>query len=266
MLVSIIIPAYKQENTIVRDLESIYSVMKNTRWDFELIVVVDGEFDATFKNASKVKHNNVRVVGYSTNRGKGYALRYGIARSTGDYIVFMDAGMDINPNGISLILEHMQWYNADVIVGSKRHIASRVHNYPIVRKMYTWGYHLLVKLLFRLPLKDTQAGLKVYRRAVLEKVLPRLVVKKFAIDVEVLAVAYRLGFVRMYDAPIEVSLGFSDTSFNPLFVFDKNIQAMVWDTVAIFYRMYFLKYYDDGNKRKWIYDRELSMRINTGES
>ena len=116
-IVSVIIPAYKQEKTILRDIRNIDDVMSQTRFKYEIIVVVDGYFlDKTFENASKIRRKSVKVLGYKNNRGKGYAIRYGMARSKGDYIAFIDSGMDIDPNGISLILEHLEWYNADIMV------------------------------------------------------------------------------------------------------------------------------------------------------
>lgn len=263
-LVSIIIPAYKQEKTIKKDVLRIYDTMSKTRWMFEIIVVVDGFVDKTLIEAKKVKKDNILVVGYENNRGKGYAVRYGMARAKGGIIAFIDSGMDINPNGISMILEHMEWYNADVIVGSKRHEASKI-NYPQIRRFYSWGYHTLIRFLFGLRLKDTQTGLKVFRREVLEKVLPRLMVKKFAFDVEILAVARKLGFKRIYEAPVDVNWDSSRTSFNAFLFLDGNIRRMLVDTFAIFYRMYILDFYDDKSKRKWIYDEELDMRIITGE-
>ena len=182
MFVSVIVPAYKQEETIRKDIENIHKVMSDTRYGFEIIVVIDGFLDRTLEQAEKVKKDNVKVVGYKTNKGKGYAVRYGMARAKGDYIAFIDSGMEIDPNGISMILEHMVWYGADIIVGSKRHPASKV-NYPLIRRVYSWGYFLLVRLLFRLRVTDTQVGLKVFRREVLETVLPRLVIKQYAFDI-----------------------------------------------------------------------------------
>jgi glycosyltransferase involved in cell wall biosynthesis len=265
MLVSIIVPAYKQEKTIYEDIKRIYNVMRMTRWDFEIIVVVDGYSDKTFDEAKKIELSEVTVVGYPTNHGKGYAIRYGMARAVGDYIAFIDSGMDIDPNGISMILEHMQWYNADIIVGSKRHPASKV-NYPYWRKIYSWGYHTLVKILFGLSVKDTQTGLKVFRREVLEKVLPRLTVKKFALDIELLSVARHLGFKRIYEAPVSIDMNFNTPSnFGKLLILEPKIRRMLYDTIAVFYRMYFLRYYDDNSNRKWLYDKELQMRVNTGE-
>jgi glycosyltransferase involved in cell wall biosynthesis len=263
-LVSVIIPAYKQEKTIQKDLKNIYDVMSETRWEFEIIVVVDGMLDKTFENAKKVDKKNIKVVGYETNRGKGYAVRYGMCKAKGDYIAFIDSGMEIQPNGISMLLEHMEWYNADIMMGSKRHPASKV-DYPFFRRVYSFGYHAIVKILFRIPVKDTQVGLKVFKRNVLEAVLPRLVIKQYAFDIELLAVAYRLGFKRIYEAPVYITIDFgSGTNFGNFFPFSYYIRRMLADTIGVFYRMYILHYYDDRSRQKWTYDKELDMKINTG--
>lgn len=264
MKVSIIIPIYKQEKTIKVDLESICDTMSKTRWDYEVIGVVDGSPDKSYTEAKKLKLPNLEVYKYDVNKGKGYAVRYGMARATGDYISFIDSGMDIDPNGISMLLEHMEWYNADIIVASKKHPASQV-NYPIMRKIYSFVYYVLVKILFGLNLKDTQTGLKIYKRQVLEKVLPRLLVKHFAFDIEILAVAKSLGFRRIFEGPVKLKLGFFNTTFSPFMIFDKSIRLMIIDTLAIFYRLRILHYYDDQSKRKWVFDKELEMRVNTGE-
>lgn len=266
MLVTIIIPAYRQQNTIQKDVRRIHRAMSKTRWLFEIIVVDDGSPDRTFMRAKKVVLPNYRVIGYKTNRGKGYAVKYGMARARGDIVAFIDSGLEIDPNNISLILEHLEWYKADIMVGSKRHPASKV-NYSRMRRIYSWGYYLIVRILFGFKVTDTQAGLKVFRRNVLEKVLPRLLVKAFAFDIELLAVAYRLGFRKIYDAPVRMSLRFSKNSkikrWPPLFL-EPNVRKMLQDTLAVFYRLKILKYYDDNNRRRWRYDKELDMKINTG--
>ena len=263
-IVSVIIPAYKQEKTIVEDIQRVFKTMSQTRWAFEIIVVVDGFVDKTFENAKELESFEIKIVGYKKNMGKGYAVRYGMARSLGDYIVFIDSGMDIDPNGISMVLEHMQWYEADIIVASKRHPASKVY-YPPIRKFYSWGYSKFVKLLFGLKITDTQSGLKVFRREVLEKVLPRLLVKKFAFDIEILAVSRYLGFDKIYEAPIKINWQNENTNFTPFLLFDKNIRRMIIDTLAVFYRLRILNYYSDKSERLWIYDKNLDMRVNTGE-
>ena len=259
-VLSVIVPAYKQEKTIKKDLENIDADLRVglKEYDYEIICVVDGKVDKTFEQAQKANSKKIKVVSYEENKGKGYAVRFGMARARGDLISFLDAGMDISPNGIMMLMAHMEWYNADVIVGSKRHPVSRV-NYPLRRRIYSIGYHLGVKLLFGLPLTDTQSGIKIFKRKVVEKVLPRLLVKKYAMDIEMLSVAKYLGFGRIYEAPIEVR--FDRRTSRILW---HTIFHMIWDTVIVFYRLRILRYYDTQNRRLWRTEPELRFRINVG--
>lgn len=261
-LLSVIVPAYKQEATIRKDLKNVQMVLKEglRDYDFEIICVVDGILDRTLYEARKIKSKKVRVFGYEANKGKGYAVRYGMARAKGELISFLDAGMDISPKGIMMLLAHMEWYDADIIVGSKRHPVSRV-NYPFLRHVLSIGYHLGVRFVFNLPLTDTQSGIKVFRRRVLERVLPRLLVKRYAMDIEILAVARRAGFKRVFEAPIEVKFDKNNSGIKWSTIFH-----MLWDTAAVFYRLHLLRYYDDHKKRQWVFDPDLNFRVNVVNS
>ncbi|MFC1646664.1 glycosyltransferase [Patescibacteria group bacterium] len=259
--ISLIIPAYNQEKGIYKDLQNILKVLKKLQFEYEIIVVVDGFSDNTFSEAKKIRDPKVKVVGYKTNRGKGYAVRYGMVRSTGDVIAFKDAGDDLKSDSLPLMLAQFEFEDADILIGSKRHPNSQV-KYPFYRKVLSWGYQLLIRVMFGLKVKDTQVGLKIYKKKVLEDVMPRLLVKKFAFDIEMLAVARRLGYSKIYEAPVELDFtGVSSiTSSNFWLVIFRTLQ----DTLAVFYRLKILKYYDDDNKRKWKFDPELNFRINIG--
>ncbi|MDD4026881.1 MAG: glycosyltransferase family 2 protein [Candidatus Shapirobacteria bacterium] len=259
---SVIIPVYKQEKTIKKDLKLIDKTLQQIRYNYEIIAIVDGTtIDNSLKEIKKLKLKNLKVFGYKNNHGKGYAIRYGMAKTKGDYIAFIDSGMEIDPNGISLILEHMEWYDADIIVASKRHPASKV-NYPVDRKIISLGAFLIARFLLGINVHDTQAGLKIFKREVLIKVLPRLLVKNYAFDLEILSVANRLGFTRIYESPIKLNYAFDSLTHATGL---KTIYSCFIDAMAVFYRLRILNYYDDKNKRKWIYNPELEMRINTGK-
>ena len=247
-LLSVIIPAYKQEKTIKKDLENVNATLAQglKDIDYEIICVVDGALDNTESQAKKVGSAKVKVYSYPENAGKGYAVRFGMSKAKGDLISFLDAGMDISPNGIMMLMAHMQWYNADIIVGSKRHPVSQV-TYPFFRRIYSTGYHMIVKLLFGLWLNDTQSGIKIFKREVVEKILPRLLVKRYAMDIEILAVANYLGFKRIYEGPIEVHFDKASSHIKWPTIF-----KMLWDTLAVFYRLKILHYYDDSNKENWL--------------
>jgi len=242
---SLIIPCYKQEKIIIANLKQLLGALDKTRYTYEIIVVIDGKVDHTFEKIKKAKLHNITAYEYEENRGKSYAIRFGMSRAKGENIMFMDSGMEIDPDGISMLLEHMKWYEADILVGSKRHPASIV-NYTLQRKILSYGYYYFVKLLFGVKVKDTQAGIKVFRSEVIKKVLPRLVEKRFAGDLEMLVVARHLGYDRIFEAPIKLDYEFADISSASTW---KSIWFIFIDTLAIFYRKNIIDYYRIPRKR-----------------
>lgn len=238
---SIIVPAYKQEKTIVKDIKLLEKSLSSLHYNYEIIVVVDGFIDKTFQNAKKTKSKNVTILGYEKNKGKGSAIKLGVKEAKGDIIGFIDAGMDLDPSEISIMLDILAWNNADIVVGSKLHPDSKV-NYPAARKLLSWGYRSLTHLLFGFKVKDTQVGLKLFKGKVAKDVFSKIIVKKFAFDVEVLAVSYKLGYTKIYEAPVK--LNFRGVSSVTSKSFWNVIFWMLWDTAAVFYRLKFLRYYD----------------------
>lgn len=261
-LISLIIPAYKQGKTIEKDLHRVKAVMDSLKRPYEIIVVVDGQLDDTFAQARKVKSSKITIIGYPHNKGKGYTVRYGMAHSKGNLVAFLDAGMDLDPNGLKDLLVIMEKKQADIVIGSKVHSKSNII-YPWKRKVLSLGYRLFVKTFFGLSVGDTQVGMKLFRRKVLEVVLPRLLVKRYAFDIEMLAVANYLGYRKIYEGP--VTLKFTNWSSITSTNFLQAIFHMMWDTAAVFYRLRLLHYYDSKNKRKWRYDPELGFAVNITE-
>lgn len=230
-LLSVVIPAYKQESTIVRDIKNIEKVLRALGYPFEIIVVADGMGDKTYKNAIRLKSKNIHVFGYKDNQGKGFAVKYGMEKAKGDVVGFIDAGMDIHPSGLRMLLNHMEWYDADIIVGSKMHPVSQV-KYPLYRKVLSWGYRLLTATLFGFKVRDTQVGLKFFKRKVLRDILPKMRIKSYAFDIEILALAYASGYRRIFEAPIEINFKTSSIASGNLW---KTVFMMLWDTLKVFY-------------------------------
>jgi len=247
-LLSLVLPAYKQEKTIAEDINNLSKVLSTLNVEYELIVVVDGFLDKTYEIAKSLEQRTknkeqrfgaLQVLGYEENEGKGFAIKHGVEKAKGDIIGYIDAGMDLDPAEIRFMLDIFDWNNADIVIGSKLHPDSKV-NYPTFRKILSFGYRMLVKTLFRFDVKDTQVGLKIYRRRVAKEVFPRIIVKRFAFDVEVLAVARLYGYTKIFEAPVKLRFRpGSITSVN----FLKTIALMLVDTLAVFYRMHFLNFY-----------------------
>lgn len=254
-LLSIVVPAYKQEKTIVRDIKRITTTLDTLGLKYEILVVIDGLIDNTYKKALTLKSKKVKVIGYKKNHGKGHAIRYGMLYANGDVIGFIDAGMDIHPTGMNMLLNHMIWYNADIIIGSKLHPASKV-DYPFYRTVLSWGYRSLTQLLFGFKVRDTQVGLKFFKRKVVRKVLPKLCVKRYAFDIEILAVAHAYGYKRIYEAPVEINFKHNGITTRGL---PTIIYHMIWDTIAVYYRLRILRYYASKEKTKKSLSKSLSL-------
>lgn len=237
---SLIIPVYRQEKTILKDISQIKSALDSIRYEHEIIAVFDGRVDGSYTKVKQANIPKLKTLCYMKNQGKAHAIQLGMKKAVGDYVMFIDSGMEIDPNGISILLEHMEWNNADIVVGSKRHPDSQVVYSP-ARKFLSEGYYLIVKFLFNIKVRDTQAGIKIFKKHVLAKILPRLVEKKFAGDLEMLVVADTLGFKRIFEAPVKL-----DYSLGPLTTAATldSIWNILIDTLAIWYRKNLLRYYN----------------------
>lgn len=246
-LISLVVPAYNQEKRIKKNIRNLLRVLETIGIPYELIVVVDGKTDKTFERARQVKSPNLKVLVYKENRGKGFAVKYGMLKGKGDIIGFIDAGMDIDAAGIAILLDSMLWRKAEIMVGSKLHPDSKV-KYPKSRKILSWGFRALCRILFGFKVRDTQVGLKLFRKNVVKRVFPKLLVKTFAFDVEVLAIANALGYDKIYEGPIK--LRFNKSSSITSTSFWNIISLMLWDTIAIFYRLRILNYYRKKQSRR----------------
>jgi glycosyltransferase involved in cell wall biosynthesis len=256
-MLSILMPAYNEAQSIAENVCETVETMRGLGIDFEIVVVDDGSLDGTHTaaiDALRAWPECVRIVRCRRNKGKGNALICGTAYSKGEYVAFLDADMDLHPEQLENFFAIMNSAGADVVIGSKFHPQSKVE-YPRLRRIYSFFYFMLVRSLFGLPVRDTQTGIKLFKREVLEKVLPRVLVKRFAFDLELLANVHHFGY-RIVEAPVVVN-------FNR--VCSRLRLAAVWnvfvDTLAIFYRMRILRYYDQPKRFSAKIDRAGSHEI-----
>ena len=158
-------------------------------------------------------------------------MRAGLARGRGRYLGFIDGDGDVPPDLLADFVAVVELDHPDVVLGSKRHPASQVV-YPPARRLYSWGYQQLVRVLFRLRVRDTQAGIKLVRRDVLVDVLPVMVEQGYAFDLEMLVIASRLGYRHFVEAPVRIGRRFSST------VSWRVVGEMLRDTFRIWWRLY----------------------------
>lgn len=206
--VAILMPVYQLESTIAANVERVATVVAD--WpDVEVVVIDDGCSDNTRIEADRAAagHDFVTVIGYPVNRGKGGALKEGFAHSRGGTVVFLDSDLDLPPEQLPHFLDEFHRLGVDVLVGAKRS-AMTPGRYPALRRILSLSFVAVNRLLFRLPIRETQTGLKVFRRSSLEGTLPNLTTLRYAFDLELL-VRIRKAGGSMAESPVTLAKGSS---------------------------------------------------------
>lgn len=230
---SFVVPAYNEEDFIEDTLGSIDAIIIDKNLSYEILVVDDGSADKTLAKARKYagRNGHVKVVSYSKNIGKGHAIKTGFMQSAGNIVFFTDSDMEIDLRKISDYIEALK--NSDIVIASKSHSCSQVE-VPLSRKILSECFNALVRLLTGVPLKDTQSGLKAMKKSAFVDIFPRLAVKRYAFDVELLAVANLYG-LKVVEMPVNIKL---DAKFKP-----KEMLNMFMDLLGIAYRLRIIHWY-----------------------
>lgn len=191
---SIVIPAHNEERRI---LDCLRKVSGKFAWA-EIIVSEDGSSDRTveivesFRKKSSRTGKNVRLLKNSKKLGKGGGLIRGLLAAHGKKIVFMDADCSVEPSEIPNLLKALD--HADVAIGSRALPGARILvQPPISRRITGRVFNKLVNLMFGLRCSDTQCGFKALTKNAVRKIMPCLVSRGFEVDVEILALAKKMG-------------------------------------------------------------------------
>lgn len=193
---SIVVPAFNEGARIGRALESIRSYVGAKSFAIELIVVDDGSRDETpgLLAACARDFPALRVLRNERNRGKGYTVRRGVLTAQGTFVAFADADLSAPIEEVDQLLRALESAGADAAVGSralKRELIG-VHQ-PWFREFGGRLFNLLVRLITGLKVRDTQCGLKLFRRAVTRRAFEQQRVEGFGFDPELLFLIERLG-------------------------------------------------------------------------
>lgn len=237
---TVFMPCHNEVDRVERTLAAtVATLQRECDREFEIILVDDGSVDGTERVAESVAASlsGIRVLRFPRNGGKGSALRKAFAHASGGIVCFLDGDGDVSPSNLMPLVRALEADHCQVVVGSKRHPKSDV-DYPLERRFLSTGYQLLVQFLFHINIRDTQAGIKVFKREVLESVLPLGLVKRYAFDAELLVLAHRMGY-RIAEMPIELRYRRKEVDG----VNVRAIGQMLLDTLGVFYRLHITKYY-----------------------
>ena len=230
---SVVLPAYNEGARLFGNALEVNRAIGEFAADYEVILVNDGSSDNTFHEAMRARQldpKHIKVISYSNNRGKGGAIKIGVQKAKGELIAFLDSDLDLSPLHLRGFVCELLKNDADIVIGSKLHKESKV-DYPAIRRITSYGYYIMLKLLFRLNTKDTQTGIKLYRADVIKPIIKNIMTRGYAFDIEILASAAK-DKRKIVEMPVEV-IYTRNTTGSGSRIRIKDIIRMFSDTIHI---------------------------------
>lgn len=200
---SIIVPVFNEEQNITQNIELLIKEVSPFFNEYEVIIISDGSTDETNSKLREIQNEKIKIIFLEKNRGKGYSVRQGFFASQGEYILFIDGGMELHPKEIRIFLGLMELYDSDIVIASKRHPQSKLY-YPVLRKILSFIYQRFIHFVFKLDVTDTQVGLKLFKRSVVDKIKNDLSIDRYGFDLELLALSQMYGFNNILEAPVRL--------------------------------------------------------------
>lgn len=201
--ISVVIPAFNESKRLPTFLSELVEYCKKSKRTYEIIVVDDGSFDQTAKIALEFQDvfPSLFVYRLGTNRGKGYAVKYGLFKSRGKICLFMDADGSTPPTEIERNLFYLN-EGYDIFIGSRvLKDEARVLKVALHRKGVGTVFNFFVKKILATQIKDTQCGFKIFKKEIINPLFSRMNINGFGFDLEILYLAQKMGY-RVKEGPV----------------------------------------------------------------
>lgn len=202
MRLSIVIPAYNEERRIGKTIDKIGKFFKKRGLKFELIVVDDGSYDKTVEAAVKAgkKLENFKIISHPKNFGKGAAVKTGVLRASGDYILFTDADLSVPiKESKRLLREFKNGY--DVVIGSRKDESRILRRQSFLREFLGKTFSWFAKKIILEGIYDTQCGFKLFKSKIGKRAFRKIKTNNVLFDIEFLLLAYKEG-ARIKEVPV----------------------------------------------------------------
>lgn len=195
MDLSIVIPAYNEAGRIGRSLAALEDFLGGTGTEFEILVVDDGSTDDTIAVVERLGLPGVRCIATSPNRGKGHAVRVGMLAATGRVRVMFDADASMPPSELPRLLAPIDAGRAELAIGSRYIDGARTGKHqPAWRRAWSRLANRIIQRSLVAGVHDTQCGFKAFTEQAAVDLFSRARIDGWAFDLEILALARRLGY------------------------------------------------------------------------
>lgn len=188
MKISLVIPAYNEEKTITKTVLAYKNYFESKKQNYEIIVVNDGSSDKTFSKIQNI--DGVICISYDKNHGKGYAVKRGMLRATGDFVFFADADLSYEPSNIDTALRVFKSSDANLVAGER---VDKREEYSVLRRFASYVLYLLIRYVLKIDTMDSQCGFKGFDKKTAREIFSKLECNDFGFDFEVLRIADTMG-------------------------------------------------------------------------
>jgi len=200
--ISIIIPAYNEENRILRCLNRLLRYCNESEWDFEVLIAEDGSTDNTVKIVKDFasQDKRIKLLSFTERLGKGGAIKNAMFQATKDCVCYMDVDLSADVAELERLIPFLNDY--DIVIGSRllRGNLPDIEG-PVYRKILSRFYSRFFRFLFRMPIHDPQCGFKLFKKNIVSRLFKEMHTAGFAFDSEVLVKAYWLD-LKIKEVPI----------------------------------------------------------------
>ncbi len=200
---SVVVPAFNEERRLPGTLPRIVAYFEKAGLDAEVLVVDDGSSDSTARIASEfLRGHRGRLLRNPENRGKGFSVRRGVLESAGRWVLLTDADLSAPVEEHAKLADAVRGHDLDVAIGSRALDESRVEvRQNFVRQFMGKSFNRIIRVMTGLRFRDTQCGFKLLDRERTKPLFDRMVVDRFAFDVEFLFLCDRFG-LKVREVPV----------------------------------------------------------------
>lgn len=198
---SIVIPAYNEEVRIVPTIGAIASYVSSRGFPWEMIISDDGSKDNTVNVVEELGFVNLTVLRAPKNEGKGSAVRRGMLAARGNFLLFDDADNSTPIEEVDKLLAKVDKEGFDVAIGSRAAAGAEEANKGFVRQLMSSGLRWIVANIFRIGVRDTQCGFKMFSQAAAQRLYRAQTINGFSFDLEILYLANKLGY-KIAEVPV----------------------------------------------------------------
>jgi len=213
MQISLIIPAYNEEKNILRMLKKLRLLLKNEKDKWEILIINDGSTDNTLGILKNYKPKFFKIISYKKNKGKGFAVKKGVKEATGDYICFIDSDLAYSFDNLKNLLSYLE--NFEVVIGSRNLETDNHENISTLRRIFGKGFNILSNIILGYRIKDTQCGLKAFKKEAAERLFSKQTLNGWGFDTEILYLAKKKNYkIKEVRAVVLERYGAQDSKIN----------------------------------------------------